>query len=101
MILMTGERFPAAEAERMGLVNRVVPADALAAEVTKLTQTIAGNAPLSLLANKKTVQAVLADRAERDIAALNAAMAACFDSQDYQEGRRAFMDKRRPAFRGC
>lgn len=100
MILMTGERFPAAEAERMGLVNRVVPADALAAEVTKLTQTIAGNAPLSLLANKKTVQAVLADRAERDIAALNAAMAACFDSQDYQEGRRAFMEKRRPAFRG-
>lgn len=101
MILMSGERFPAAEAERMGLVNRVVPAEALADEVTRLTRTIAANAPLSLLANKKTVQAVLSDRAERDIAALDAAMAACFDSQDYREGRRAFLEKRRPAFRGC
>ncbi len=77
MILMTGERFDAAEAERVGLVN-----------------------PLSLYANKRTVQAVLQDRSDRDIAALNAAMAACFDSADYQEGRRAFMEKRKPAFQG-
>jgi enoyl-CoA hydratase len=100
MILMTGERLDAAEAERVGLVNKVVPADALAGAVAKITGTIARNAPLSLHANKKTVQAVLADRADRDIAALNAAMAACFDSQDYQEGRRAFMEKRVPAFTG-
>lgn len=100
MILMTGERFDAREAERVGLVNRVVPADALAGEVARLTATLAQNAPLSLYANKRTVQAVLQDRAERDIAALNAAMAACFDSEDYKEGRRAFLEKRRPAFQG-
>ena len=100
MILMTGERFDAQEAQRVGLINRVVPADALAAEVERLTATLAANAPLSLYANKRTVQAVLQDRADRDIAAINAAMAACFDSEDYKEGRRAFLEKRRPAFQG-
>lgn len=100
MILMTGGRFDAAEASRFGLINKVVPADALAGEVAALTATIAVNAPLSLHANKRTVQAVLSDRADRDIAALNAAMAACFDSADYQEGRRAFMEKRKPLFQG-
>jgi enoyl-CoA hydratase/carnithine racemase len=62
--------------------------------------TLAQNAPLSLFANKRTVQAVLQDRTERDIAAINAAMNACFDSADYKEGRKAFMEKRKPAFQG-
>jgi enoyl-CoA hydratase len=100
MILMTGERFPAAEAERMGLVNRMVPATELDAVVAKLTATMAANAPLSLSTNKMTVKAVLRDREDRDMAALRDAMAACFDSADYREGRRAFMEKRRPVFTG-
>ncbi len=100
MILMTGERFEAREAERMGLVNKVVPVDQLEATVAKLAATMAANAPLSLGTNKQTVKAVLMDRADRDMAALQAAMAACFDSEDYREGRRAFMEKRKPAFTG-
>lgn len=100
MILMTGERFGAKEAERVGLVNRVVPADQLEAEVNKLTATLANNAPLSLKTNKMTVKAVCRDRSERDMEAIKAAMAACFDSEDYREGRRAFMEKRKPAFQG-
>ena len=100
MILMTGERFDAKEAERIGLVNKVVPVDQLEATVAKLTATLAGNAPLSLKTNKATVKAVCADRSDRDMAKIKAAMAACFDSSDYKEGRRAFMEKRKPAFTG-
>jgi enoyl-CoA hydratase len=101
MILMTGERFDAREAERFGLVNKVVPVDQLEATVAKLAATMANNAPLSLKTNKMTVKAVLRDRADRDMAALEKAMAACFDSNDYREGRRAFMEKRKPAFTGA
>ena len=101
MILMTGDRFPAAEAERMGLINRVVPVAELDSAVAKLAATMAGNAPLSLSTNKLTVKAVVRDREDRDMAALRDAMAACFDSADYREGRRAFMEKRKPAFTGA
>ena len=100
MILMTGERFDAREAERIGLVNKVVPVAELDATVAKLTATLAGNAPLSLTTNKQTVKAVLKDAADRDMAAIRTAMAACFDSADYKEGRRAFMEKRKPVFTG-
>ena len=100
MILMTGERFGAKEAERVGLVTKVVPVDQLDAEVAKLAATMAGNAPLSLKTNKMTVKSVCRDRSDRDMDAIKAAMAACFDSNDYKEGRRAFMEKRKPAFQG-
>ena len=98
MILMSGDRFSAPEALRMGLINKLVPAEELDAAVGKLTAQLAINAPLSLLANKRTVRAVQAR--DPDMAAIDAASAACFDSADYAEGRRAFMEKRKPVFTG-
>jgi enoyl-CoA hydratase len=100
-ILMTGGRIAAEEAERLGLINKLYPAESLDAEVAKITATIAVNAPLSLLANKRTVRAVLADAADRDMGAIAKAADACFDSADYREGRRAFMEKRKPVFTGA
>lgn len=98
MILMTGDRFSAPEALRMGLINKLVPAEELDAAVGKITAQLAINAPLSLMANKRTVRAVL--ERDPDMAAIDAASAACFDSADYAEGRRAFMEKRKPVFMG-
>lgn len=100
LLLMTGERIPAVEARRVGLVNRVFPAAELDAAVARLAATIVGNAPLSVRAAKLIVAQTVRDPEQRDMAAVDAVMAQCFDSADYREGRAAFMEKRRPAFTG-
>lgn len=100
MLLYSGRRIGSAEAMRIGLVNQVVPDDELDETVRDLAATIAENAPLSIRASKLAVEAVLLDPDERDDAALAAAAEACFASEDYAEGRRAFLEKRRPTFRG-
>jgi enoyl-CoA hydratase/carnithine racemase len=100
MMLYSGERIGAAEAERIGLVNRVVSVEDLEPQVARLSATLAANAPLTMRAAKVTVAAVLQDAADRDMAAVQGAIAACFDSSDYQEGRKAFMDKGQPTFTG-
>ena len=100
MLLYTGTRIDAAEAQRIGLVNRVVADQDLSDEVVDIARTIADNAPLSLTASKLAVDdAVRGDR-DRDRDRVEAAVAACFDSSDYREGRTAFMEKRRPKFMG-
>ncbi|HUC19481.1 MAG TPA: enoyl-CoA hydratase [Acetobacteraceae bacterium] len=100
MILYTGGRIDAAEALRIGLVNRVVAPEMLEREVSALARQIAENAPLSLAASKLAVAASLQDPADRDLERLRRASQACFDSADYREGRTAFMEKRRPQFIG-
>ena len=99
-LLFTGRRFSANDAAAMGLVNTVVEVSALTATTTALADEIAGNAPLSILAAKRCIDALAANPARQDMADLDALVAACFDSADYVEGRRAFMAKRKPAFKG-
>ncbi|MBV8715630.1 MAG: enoyl-CoA hydratase/isomerase family protein [Chloroflexi bacterium] len=100
MIMYTGERFGADEALRIGLINRVVASDELENHVFELAQTIASNAPLSVAASRLTITQLLTDPQERDVDAVVRASAVCFDSEDYREGRAAFLEKRKPQFKG-
>ncbi|MDE2005637.1 MAG: enoyl-CoA hydratase/isomerase family protein [Rhodospirillales bacterium] len=100
MILYTGSRIDAREAERIGLINQAVAETELDATVGRIAATIAENAPLSIFASKLTIAEVMKDPADRDMAAVGRAAVACFDSADYREGRQAFMEKRKPRFTG-
>lgn len=84
----------------MGLVNRVRPEPELEDFVKSYAATIADNAPLTVESVKFIVGQVLADESQRNMAAIAASVKRCFDSQDYIEGRTAFMEKRKPAFTG-
>lgn len=99
-IFFTARLFSADEARVMGLVNRVVPDAEVAGAVEKTAAAIAANAPLTVDSIKVIVGEALKGPAERDLERCTAMVEACFDSQDYVEGRRAFMEKRKPAFTG-
>jgi enoyl-CoA hydratase/carnithine racemase len=100
MILYTAKRIDAAEAERIGLINRMTTEEGLNDVVLDIARTIADNAPLSVAASKLTINEMLKDESERDMEAIKRMGEICFNSADYKEGRTAFMEKRAPRFVG-
>ena len=99
-IFFSANRFTAEDARIMGLVNRVVPAPELANYVHAFASTISANAPLTIKAAKMAINAAVEDPERRRMAEIDASIKACFASADYIEGRRAFMEKRKPVFEG-
>ncbi len=99
-ILFTGRQFDAREALAMGLINRALAPGQVAAFVDDYAQTIAANAPLTVLAAKTVVREAMKNPGDRDLDLCQKVVDDCFQSDDYQEGRKAFMEKRTPEFKG-
>lgn len=99
-MFFTARLFDAEESRGMGLINRVVEDGAVAEAAEDVARMIAGNAPMTIESVKYIVGQILAPESERDLAVCEARVNACFESRDYVEGRRAFLEKRKPEFTG-
>lgn len=97
-MLLTARPYDSSFAERIGLVNHVVPDTGIEGYVRDLAETIATNAPLTIRAAKRILLELRRDQPDMD--ACNQLVRQCFESADYREGRRAFLEKRKPVFRG-
>jgi enoyl-CoA hydratase/carnithine racemase len=99
-IMFLGKRYSAAQALAMGLVHDVVDDAKLESHVAEILDTLARNAPLSIANSKTIIEEYAKSSGTPDHARMQAAIERCAKSADYQEGRRAFMEKRKPEFRG-
>lgn len=100
-VFYTARMFSAQEAYDMGLVNAVLPVEALDGRVNETTAMITQNAPLTIATAKAAGRQVTTPSTERDLSEVERMVATCFQSSDYTEGRRAFMEKRKPKFTGA
>lgn len=99
-IFFSGRQFNAQEALEMGLVNRVVPVSELEKQTLDYANAIAANAPLTIAAVKRSLIEFLKDPQDRDLLLCQKMVDACYESEDYKEGQAAFMEKRKPQFKG-
>ncbi|MBF6568188.1 MAG: enoyl-CoA hydratase/isomerase family protein [Candidatus Binataceae bacterium] len=99
-ILFSARLFEAEEAYHMGLVSRLVEPDALDGAVREYALKIADNAPLTVSAAKIAIREALKDSDDRDLHKVRATVEQCYDSEDYREGVRAFLERRPPKFNG-
>jgi enoyl-CoA hydratase/carnithine racemase len=99
-IMFLGRRYGAQEGLAMGLVHRVLPDAELGAYVEGVIATLLENAPLAIANSKTILEEYVKSAGAPDAGAMRAAMRRCAESEDYKEGRRAFMEKRKPTFKG-
>jgi len=99
-LFFTGRRIHAEEARSLGLVSRVCAPEALPALLFEYTTALAANAPLTVRAAKAVIGELLKPAADFDAELCQKLIRGCFESDDYAEGRRAFMAKRKPVFTG-
>jgi enoyl-CoA hydratase len=99
-IMFLGRRYPAEEALDMGMVHRVLPDVDLEAFIEKTVSELCANAPLSIANTKTLLEEYAKSVGTPDHERMRAAMERCTRSEDYKEGRRAFMEKRKPSFKG-
>ncbi len=98
--LFTAKQYSSKEAYDMGLVHGVAADAELDAMVGGITGAIAQNAPLTIALAKASAREIAKPESKQDHKKLEKMAEACFDSEDFKEGRRAFMEKRKPAFKG-
>jgi len=99
-IMFLGRRYQAEQALAMGLVHQVLPDASLEGFVAEVLQTLAENAPLSIANTKTILEEYVRSSGTPDASRMHAAIERCARSEDYKEGRRAFMEKRKPRFTG-
>lgn len=97
-IMLTGRQFTAAEALHIGLIHKITPVGELEKATREYCDMIGANAPLTMRTAKRMIHELL--KQDYDAALMKKWMKECFDSADYTEGRKAFMEKRKPVFKG-